>query len=158
MCRDPIPVRLSRLLAAGMVALSLSLPVQGPGHAEMVGHAGTAGMARPAGMVDATAESRSGDPGAPGPDHGQHLPGDGAVAESDAAPPAPTGEGAPTCHCCPGPCACPPALALDGRVVRVADARDARPDAVPDAPSAGPACAPIPHALPFSTAPPPTLG
>lgn len=148
MAAPSLPRRLVRLIPGLVVVLSLAVPLHGPGH----------GMAWGPGAGGDVAADRVAHP-SPGGHAGHHDPGD---AGGDPHHPAHQASGAeeegdrpvPLCLCCPGPCACPPALALRAtgeRFVVFLPAPSSLPTSrVAEAPPAGP----VPYHRPWPTAPP----
>jgi hypothetical protein len=153
--------RAARLTSGVVLLLSFVLPMHGAGQALHGGHGGRADAAvHPAGghgeqvehgapSGEGTHRGEEGAHGSGSPDH----PGEGAEAG-----PQETGEdphhGAPA-SCCTGPCVCPPVRSGPSArnvVVRitVAPTRTTSWSRVAQAPPHPP----IPHILPFSTAPP----
>lgn len=129
-----------RVLVGLILMLSFSFPVHGAG----------SGMHAPG-----SHEAVPGDAEGESPVHHgweAHPPEDGesAVAGRGNAEP---GTGAP-CPCCPGPCSCPPLPTAESPVGTPSFQRGDRPVRAVEATSPVVERAPIPHLLPFSTAPP----
>jgi hypothetical protein len=159
--------RAARLTSGVVLLLSFVLPMHGAGHALHTGHGGGAGVTvHPDGGHRAQEEQgEHGTPGGegahrePGGEGGPHgplspdHPGEGAAA-GPVEPADDPHSGAPA-SCCTGPCVCPPVRSGPSArsvVVRitVAPIRTTSWRRVAQAPPQPP----IPHILPFSTAPP----
>jgi len=149
-----LPLRLARIVTGLAVVLSLSIPLHGPGHGMVGGH----GSAR--GEVAADAVHGAGEVHGHGhghetgpwdsPHHGSHT----STALAHAADPGESDSPLPLCLCCPGPCACPPGLALRTTGESCGSPASDGSHAVIRWAAEAPITGPVPYSRPWPTAPP----